>query len=173
MLVRSQIFEQLGLFDEVLLNTKEHLDFCMNVIQTGGTVYFEPNSIVTYVPAKSLQWTDLHYYMLRWSDAWEVASLARLREKWDLAEDSYFQHKYKIMGWRRKNTILRPLARKLALGMENSWLEKAFVFGLAKGEKVLNSYLTAQYARKHLHPRQTALTSSSLPNLQQTAMSKG
>ena len=37
-------FETLGPFDESLLNTKEHLDFCMNVMALGRTVYFEPDS---------------------------------------------------------------------------------------------------------------------------------
>lgn len=167
MLVRTQIFDQVGVLDEALLNTKEHLDFCMNVIQAGGTVYFEPESLVTYVPGPPLEWTDLHFYMLRWSDAWELASLSRLREKWNLAEDGYFKHKYKILGWRRKNTILRPLARKLALGMENSLLEKAWVFGLAQVEKLLNHYLTDRYARSQ-QKRQTTVPSS-LPKLSETA----
>ncbi|HEY9668119.1 MAG TPA: glycosyltransferase [Coleofasciculaceae cyanobacterium] len=171
MLVRTEIFKQLGFFDEAMLNTKEHLDFCMNVVQAGGTVYFEPESIVTYVPGAVLEWTDIHFYMLRWSDAWELASLSRLREKWDLAEDGYFKYKYKILGWRRKNTILRPLARKLALGMENSLLEKAWVFGLAKVEKLLNRYLTARYAQSQ-RTRQTPVASS-LPKLPETALSQG
>lgn len=49
-LIRREIFEQIGYLDEEMLNTKEHLDFCMNVIQAGGKVYFEPDSLVTYVP---------------------------------------------------------------------------------------------------------------------------
>jgi GT2 family glycosyltransferase len=145
-LVRTEIFEQVGYFDEQLLNTKEHLDFCMNVAEAGGTVYFEPASIVTYVPGPPLEWTDVHFYMLRWSDDWELASLSRLREKWNLAEDGYFKYKYKILGWRRRNTILRPIARKLALGWENSWLERGWAFGLAQVEKLLNRYLTDRYA---------------------------
>ncbi|MEL6163179.1 MAG: glycosyltransferase, partial [Cyanobacteria bacterium J06628_3] len=95
MLVRTEIFQHLGTFDEQMLNTKEHLDFCMNVAKHGGSVYFEPESLVTYVPTSPLKFSDLHYYMLRWSDAWELVSLSRLRQKWNLAEDGYFQHKYK------------------------------------------------------------------------------
>ncbi len=170
MFVRTQIFERLGMFDEGMLNTKEHLDFCMNVIQAGETVYFEPESLVTYVPGPPLEWTDLHFYMLRWSDAWELASLSRLREKWNVAEDGYFQHKYKILGWRRKNTIIRPLARKLAFGWENSLVEKGWVFSLAIVEKVLNRFLTARHARI-VRRKQTAI--SSVPTqLPETAVLK-
>ena len=129
----------------------------MSVIQAGGTVYFEPDSVVTYVSAP-LEWSDLHFYMLRWSNAWELASLSRLREKWQLAEDEYFQHKYKILGWRRKNSILLPFARKLVLGWEHSRLEKALVFSFAKIEKLINHYLTSRYA-KNLQKRQSALPS--------------
>ncbi|OWY69443.1 glycosyl transferase family 2 [cyanobacterium TDX16] len=156
MLVRAQIFEQLGFFDELMLNSKEHLDFCMSVIQAGGTVYFEPSSIITYVPGQPLKPTDLHFYMLRWSDAWELASLSRLREKWQLAEDSYFQHKYKALGWRRRNTILLPLIDWLTLGIKNQYLEKILMYGLfAPLEVLLNRYLTASYARRHLKQKNT------------------
>lgn len=161
MLVRVEIFRQLGAFDETMLNSKEHLDFCMSAIAAKGTVYFEPACIVTYVPGPPLKWSDLHFYMLRWSDAWERASLSRMREKWDLAEDGYFQHKYKIMGWRRKNSILRPLARRLALGWQGSLLEKAWVFALTLGEKPLNRYLTARYAASERHRANSQLHSSS------------
>jgi GT2 family glycosyltransferase len=167
MFVRTEIFQQLGLLDETMVNSKEHLDFCMSVIQAKGTVYFEPACIVTYVPGLPLRWSDLHFYMLRWSDAWEIASLSRIQEKWDLARDGYFQHKYKVMGWRRKNTILRPLARRLALGLEGSVLEKAWVFALTLGEKPLNRYLTARYAASERHRRSADVHAR--PSLAQSA----
>ena len=152
MLARTEIFQKLGYFDEKILNTKEHLDFCMSVMQTGGTVYFEPKSIVTYVPTSPLKWSDLHFYMLRWSDAWELASLSRIREKWHLNEESYyFQHKYKSLGWRRRNTILKPIVRRLTFGSQNIFLEKMVMFGfLAPLEKILNRYLTNRYAQRYL-----------------------
>lgn len=172
MLVRTQIFEQLGFFDETMLNTKEHLDFCMSVMETGGTVYLEPASIITYVPAKILQWTDLHFYMLRWSDAWELTSLNRLREKWDLVEDGYFQHKYKALGWRRRNTILLPIIRLLTFNTKNILLEKVIMYGfLAPIEKILNRYLTASYFNKHLKDKATPAISSVTKKLPETAIS--
>jgi GT2 family glycosyltransferase len=151
-LVRTEIFQQVGRFDEQMFNTKEHVDFCMTVRQVGGTVYFEPDSVATYVPTSPLQWSDLHFYMLRWSDAWELKSLSRLRQKWNLAEDSYFKQKYKALGWRRRNTILAPIVRQLSLGIQHPLLQKVLMFGLlAPIEKRLNHYLTTQYF-KHLPP---------------------
>ncbi|PPS43912.1 glycosyltransferase family 2 protein [Chroococcidiopsis sp. TS-821] len=157
-LVRTAIFHKIGGFNESMFNTKEHLDFCMDVVKAGGTVYFEADSIVTYVAPPPLKWTDLHFYMLRWSDAWELASLKHLREKWGLAEDGYFQHKYKILGWRRVHAIYLPLIRKLTLGVENQWLENALIYGLAPIEKLFNRYLTSQYAKHHLKPQSPSPT---------------
>ena len=128
----------------------------MNVAQNGGSVYFEPSSLVTYVPTSPLKFSDLHYYMLRWSDAWELGSLSRIRQKWNLAEDGYFQHKYKALGWRRRNTILMPIVRFLSFGIHNKFLQKVIMYGLlAPVEKLLNRYLTNVYAKKHLQPKTT------------------
>lgn len=149
-LVRTSIFEELGYFDEQMLNTKEHIDFCMGVMEAGYKVYFEPDSLVTYVPAVPLQWSDLHYYMLRWSDDWETKSLIRMRQKWELAEDSYFKQKHKALGWRRRDTILSPIVDKLTFGINNRFLKKLVMFGLlAPAEKTLNRYLTSRHEQAH------------------------
>ncbi|MDZ4878804.1 MAG: hypothetical protein CLLPBCKN_008241 [Chroococcidiopsis cubana SAG 39.79] len=154
-LVRTEIFSRIGLLDEAMLNTKEHLDFCMSVREAGGKVYFEPSSLVTYVPGPPLEWTDLHFYMLRWSDAWTLASLHRLRDKWNLAEDAYFLQKYKQLGWRRRWTIVHPLSHRLTFGIKSHWLEKILV----PLDRILNRYLTSSHARQQqkfqLQPQQT------------------
>ncbi len=148
MLVRTSIFEELGHFDELMLNSKEHIDFCMAVMEAGYKVYFEPDSLVTYVPAVPLKWSDLHYYMLRWSNDWEIKSLVRIRQKWDLAEDSYFKQKHKALGWRRRETILAPIVDRLTLGINHRFLKKLVMFGLlAPAEKTLNHYLTSRHQR--------------------------
>ena len=140
MLVRTEIFAQIGFLDEALLSTKEHVDLCMMVAAAGGTVYLEPESVVTYVPGPPLEWTDLHYYMLRWSDRWELASLKHLREKWNLSEDEYFQNKYKRLGIRRQMTIIRPFARKLSLGNFGFRVINKI---LREMDRVLNRWITS------------------------------
>jgi GT2 family glycosyltransferase len=156
-LVRTAIFERIGQLDEGLLNTKEHLDFCMSVREAGSTVYFEPASVVTYVPGPPLEWSDLHYYMLRWSDAWTLGSLNRLRDKWNLSEDGYFKTKYKKLNWRRYGTVIEPFVRRLTLGMGSQFLARAF----AKVEHFLNRYLTDQHAQQvsHLNHPESVSTS--------------
>lgn len=147
MMVRTKIFEQVGLLDEEILNTKEHVDFCITVVQAGGSVYLEPASVVTYVPGPPLEWTDIPYYMLRWSDAWELNSLHRLRDKWNLTEDEYFKNKYKRLGWRRNMSIIDPLAIRFAFGQNRSLLKKILQKILLPMDKVLNRYLTHRYAQ--------------------------
>ncbi|MEM6426413.1 MAG: glycosyltransferase [Cyanobacteria bacterium P01_H01_bin.119] len=152
-LVRCSALERLGGLDEAMLNTKEHLDFCMCIRQLEETVYFEPTSVVTYVPGKPQMWGDLHYYMLRWSDEWTLKSLNHLREKWDLAEDSYFTTKYKKLGWRRKMTIIGPLIFRLTFGLYSPKLER-LMMGL---EPRLNRYLTLRHARTQQRYQQRSL----------------
>jgi GT2 family glycosyltransferase len=154
MMVRAEIFQQIGLLDEGLLNTKEHVDLCILVAEAGGTVYLEPASLVTYVPGPPLEWTDLSYYMLRWSDAWELASLQRLRDKWNLTEDEYFKNKYNRLGWRRHMTIINPFARNLPIGNFGS---RAVGKILRLGDKIVNRYLTNRYAQRYLQNRHQTL----------------
>ncbi|WP_460207975.1 glycosyltransferase family 2 protein [Scytonema sp. NUACC21] len=156
MMVRTEIFQKIGLLDEALLNTKEHVDLCIQVSEAGGTVYLEPESLVTYVPGPPLDWTDLHYYMLRWSDAWELASLKRLRDKWSLTEDEYFKNKYKRLGWRRDMTIISPLARKVPFGKIGSRVAGKTLYEI---DKLLNRYITSRYARRHLQKTQNPVPS--------------
>ena len=142
MLVRSEIFERIGPLDEALLNTKEHVDLCLAVSQAGGVIYFEPESVVTYLASRPITWADVSFYMLRWSDAWEIASLHRLRDKWDLTEDEYFNKRYNNLGWRRNLNVIRPLVRALTLGRGSYKLSRILI----PLERLLNHYYV-QFAR--------------------------
>jgi GT2 family glycosyltransferase len=143
MLVRRSIFNRIGPLDERMLSTREHLDLCLQVAQAGGAIYFEPSSVVTYVPGPPFKLTDLPFYMLRWSDAWELGSLSRFRQKWGLDEDEFFKARYERLGWRRRESLLRPAVRRLTLGRGSYRLE-----GLAgRAERVLNRHLSARHER--------------------------
>ena len=128
MLVRRNIFDTIGLLDEKFLSTREHIDFSMSVTNTGGKIYCEPDSVTTYVPDSGFEWSDLTYFMLRWSDAWEVASLEHFMDKWDLhKKDKYFKKRYRRLGQRRHQAFLRPLVRQLSFGGYATWLEKLLI----------------------------------------------
>jgi GT2 family glycosyltransferase len=106
MLVRTADFERVGGLDEGMLSTRENLDFCMAIAAAGGTVYLEPRSRITYLPPAPLRVSDLPFFALRWSDAWDLASFQHLRDKWGLAEDAYFEKQYRILGWRRRELMM-------------------------------------------------------------------
>ncbi len=145
MLVRTSIFDQIGLLDEGLLNTREHIDFCMTVTNAGGTVYCEPKSVVTYVPELPLNWADISFFCLRWSDEWELASLEHFLQKWNLTkQDKYFKKRYKRLGHRRHHAFLKPLLRRLPFG-DSPWLEQQAI----ALERRFNRLLTNRYAKTH------------------------
>lgn len=127
MLVRREIFQELGSLDEGLLSTREHIDFCLMVRKAGGTVWFEPNAVVTHAPdstwpavGPSFTWTDLPYYLLRWSDAWGQASLRHFEQKWDLDASSeqltngWLRPQRRIPLRRLRERIHRHLSARLA-----------------------------------------------------------
>jgi GT2 family glycosyltransferase len=141
MLVRTDIFDRIGLLDEKLLSTREHIDFSMTVSNGGGTIYCEPDSVVTYVPDSGFEWSDLPYFMLRWSDAWEVASLEYFMQKWDLPKtDKYFKKRFSRLGQRRHQAFLRPLVHQISFGGYYTWLEKMLV----AIERKVNQYISNQ-----------------------------
>ena len=141
LLARRDIFARIGLLDEALLSTREPMDFCLNLTQAGGQIYCEPDSVVTYVPGK-LEWSDLPFFFLRWSDEWELSSLQHFREKWSLtSQDRYIKKCARRLGDRRYNAFLRPFVRDLSFGQTNTWLENR----LKPLERSFNHYLTRRH----------------------------
>jgi GT2 family glycosyltransferase len=117
MLVQMDFFHQHGPLDEGFCCTKEYLDFAMAVTRAGGAIYLEPASVVTFLthpPAPRLRWIDLPHFSLRWSDAWERASLQHFQKKWNLADSRYFQKRYKKLGWRRWEELIKPPMERFA-----------------------------------------------------------
>ena len=81
-LVRRDVFDRLGPLDERLYNSRQHIDLCLSVRAAGGSVFFEPDSVLTYVPPPPFARSDLFYYMLCWSDHWCEATVLYFNEKW-------------------------------------------------------------------------------------------
>lgn len=89
-LVRRDVIDRVGGMDEGLLTTREHLDFCQRVLDAGGTVYFEPTSVITYRMPPPFARYDLPYFMLRWSDKWTRSTLAHFANKYGI-KPSYIE----------------------------------------------------------------------------------
>ncbi|MEL6553214.1 MAG: glycosyltransferase [Cyanobacteria bacterium J06621_11] len=173
MLVRTSLFERIGLLDEGFCCTKEYLDFCMTVTRLGEPIYLEPTSVVTFLthpPAPPLSLSDLPYFMLRWSDDWERQSLQHFQQKWSLADSAYFKRRYKKLGQRRRKELIKPLVAQFSFLNDTAkkWLEKRLV----KLEKILNRYLVKQYQLALKHDPQDLISTYPAPDFSdQKAMS--
>lgn len=153
MLVRREIFDRIGLLDERLLSTREHIDFCMTVANAGGTVFCEPASVVTYVPDLPFNLADVSFFLLRWSDAWETSSLEYFSQKWNLpTKDRYFKKRYERLGHRRHQAFLKPLLDRLTLGLNNPQIEQR----VKPLERSLNHWISDRHTKRH--------TSSQIPH---------
>lgn len=145
MLACTAIFDQVGLLDEGLLSTREHIDFCMTVTNAGGTVFCEPASVVTYVPELPFNLPDVAFFLLRWSDAWEVSSLEYFAQKWQLpTKDRYFKKRYERLGHRRHQAFLKPLVRRLTFGLKSPRVEQWFL----ALERSLNRWITDRHTQR-------------------------
>jgi GT2 family glycosyltransferase len=107
MLVRTDVFDRIGPLDEKLLNHREHYDLCFAVREAGGSVYFEPRSVVTYFPPQTLALYDVPYFMLRWSETWTDETLPYFHKKWGLDYDEHAS-KSVIASWRLHRYRLLP-----------------------------------------------------------------
>ncbi|AFY55430.1 putative glycosyltransferase [Rivularia sp. PCC 7116] len=148
-LVRREVFSKIGMLDESLMCTKEYIDFAMSVTKAGGEIYLEPASIVTFLthpPAPALKWQDLPYFMLRWSDAWELENLQHFRKKWDLVENEYFIRRCTTkLGKRRYEEIVKPVVKGFSFLPKP--LRKSLEKKLVAWEKKLNRYLSNRHSR--------------------------
>lgn len=144
MLVRSNVFREVGVLDEGMMNFAEHVDFCMTVTTAGHSIWFEPASAVTFLSHRTNpKLTDILFYMLRWSDAWGQASVRRLRDKWSLTDVSYLQDRYRFLVWKRE-LLIRSLSRKLTLGHRSSRMDRLLI----QLESKLNRRLFSRYERR-------------------------
>ncbi len=111
MLVRRELFDQIGPLDENLLSVREHDDLCLAVRKKGGSVYMEPNAVVSYVYPPPLALSDFSYFTLRWSEKWVKASLEHFHKKWNLDMDITHPH-YNYL-WTRRHLYFRQFTRPL------------------------------------------------------------
>jgi GT2 family glycosyltransferase len=90
MLVLREACLRTGPLDEQLFSMHEHEDFCLAVRKCGGSVYFEPDSVITYISPPPFAWSDLPYFMLRWSEAWNSHSHDHFQNKWGVAKNDRY-----------------------------------------------------------------------------------
>lgn len=148
-MAKTEFLRSIGGFDPKLTATKEYVDLAMIVARSGGKVVIEPRSRVTFLthpPQPVLKWSEVPYFMLRWSDAWEYDSLKHLAKKWDLVEDKYFTDRYAKLGWRRRSELITPISMwfKVFGKPTRKWAKRQLV----KLEKPINAFLTRRHAAR-------------------------
>ena len=111
MLVRRDVFDRLGPFDEGFMNTREHIDFCMSLRDAGEKIYIEPVAQVTYRRPPPFALFDLRFFMLRWGERWTRATLSHYHRKWNLDQDETDL----ALSWTKKQRyrFLEPCLSKL------------------------------------------------------------
>ncbi len=106
MLARTDFVRSLDGFDEALLSTREHLDVCLAAAEVDEEVYFEPSSRVTYLTPPPIDRADLSFFLRRWSEQWNEASLEHFCAKHGIAPS----YRDRLVGMRaRRQLLLRPL----------------------------------------------------------------
>jgi len=124
-LLRREVFDKFDGQEPRYLSCTESLDLCLRLRQAGYPVMLEPAAVVSNLQPPPFAWSDLPFYLLRWSDAWNRISLQRFREQWDLPADDWWvgdhyrwltnhrrlasewiaQQTRKLLGWRRGNAV--------------------------------------------------------------------
>lgn len=108
MLLTRSAYDAVGGFDERLLNTREHLDLCVQIHEAGGSVWFEPASLVTYKSPPPLAKADMPFFLLRWSENWTRRSLRHFMGKYGL--DASYENRAAITAARR-SLVFRPVSQ--------------------------------------------------------------
>lgn len=149
-LVRRSAFDAIGPLDEQLLSTREHLDLCLQVEAAGGEVWSEMTSFVTYDHPPPVTLGDLPFFMLRWSEAWNLASLRRFIDKYGLSEE-YME---RAGGPRARRHILLEPVRSLARRALGEDADRVVGRALMGAERVTNQVLVGRLARSVAASRQ-------------------
>jgi len=137
MLVQSEALRWLGPLDEGLMCTREHLDLCMRVTRAGGAIYLEPRAVVTNLQPPPVAWSDMPFYLLRWSDEWVHTTYRRLTETWGAVDGGDVDLRRRIRVWRHQAL---PLLRAAAAILGESVADRF--------DAVLDRWLTAAARRR-------------------------
>ena len=146
MLARREVFDRIGLLDEGLLSDREHIDLCLEVRKAGGLVIFEPAAVISYLPATSFAWSDLPFYLLRWSDVWNRASLQYFNQKWALPDDPRDIHYAWLSDHRRlafkwlKDPLLRLVGWRVSTWIEQRLEGLATAILVARNDRQVSAW---------------------------------
>ena len=78
----DKVLPRIGQFDETLVSAHDHVDFSLEINAAGGSIWVEPAVQVYYRTPPPLHFSDLPFFLVRWSDAWIDASCTAFARKW-------------------------------------------------------------------------------------------
>jgi glycosyltransferase involved in cell wall biosynthesis len=144
-LVRRSVFELIGPLDEALLSTREHLDLCLRVADAGGEVWSETDARVTYDNPPPVRRQDLPYFLLRWSERWNHASLEHFAAKYGLSR-SYVERATKSRV--RRHVVFAPVPRAVTRLLGPRAGRMAYL-ALSRGEQFVNVAVAEPLIGRH------------------------
>ena len=109
----------------------------MAATERGYDVYFEPASRVTYLTPPPVDLGDIPFYLRRWSEAWNEASLDHFCAKHGIAP-SYAE---RIVGMRARRQILLDPVRRVSARLLPDRLDRFTMRVMARLERELNRAL--------------------------------
>lgn len=108
LLVRTDVFDRIGLLDEQLWSTREHLDLCLQLQAADEKIWFEPESVVTYSTPPPFELSDIPFFWTRWSESWTEISMDHFCARYGI--DPEYKKRIGIMR-RRRQQALEPVVR--------------------------------------------------------------
>ena len=154
-LARTEIFDRLGKLDEGIMGVLDHEDLCLSVLKAGGSIYYVADSTIRHLIPPPFKSYDLPYFLLRWSEEWNRASLEHFARKWNLpVNDPTMAHSLVWAAYHRQLALTQVL---WPLGRIAGFLR---YHGAASAGKVLAQKLETAMTSKCLAQRLIALGQS-------------
>jgi GT2 family glycosyltransferase len=110
LLLRREAVAAVEPLDERLTATREHLDLGLQLLQSGAKLWFEPDSVVTYLSPPPYSRGDRRHFLLRWSNKLAQESTDWFYDKWDLVRDEKYGKWNSVYLWRRRRRAMEPWA---------------------------------------------------------------
>jgi len=162
MLVRKDVLDRLGAFDESFTSYQGHRDFSLDVHAAGGSLYAEPNAVVVLAGPPPFAWSDVPLFLLRWSDAWLQPSIRRFAQKWRIPEDDHMLQggvRFRNSERRKMFQLVQRVAGRL-LGWRGRRLVDACIDAFF--ERLLEPTIIARLERTRLRGRLVTAATSPL-----------
>jgi GT2 family glycosyltransferase len=133
--IRREILERMGGFDEGLLSWFDHTDLALHHQRLGATAWLVPEVTCTYLGPGPIALTDLPSFALRWGADWYRRSLNHLCAVWGLnpGDSEWALHsQYRTYvrqsvptPWRRVNAVIEKAATPFERIAARRWASRS------------------------------------------------